>query len=119
MHPNKFVLLACCLLMLLVPHAQAGKQDFTLVNKTGFDIHEIYVSPHGSDDWQDDVLGHAVLPNDGTVKIKFERQMQGKDWDLKVVDKAGKGTTWEKLNLLEISKITLHFDNGKATAEVE
>lgn len=118
MPTKKFILLACCFL-LLVPYAQAGKQDFILINKTGFDIHEIYVSPHGSDDWQDDVLGHAVLPNDGTVKIKFERQIPGKEWDLKVVDKTGKGTTWEKLNLLEISKMTLHFDNGKATAEVE
>ena len=119
MRTNKIFLLACCLILALVSRVQAGKQDFTLVNKTGFDIHEVYVSLHGNDDWQDDVLGHTVLPKDASVKIKFEPKMQGKDWDLKVVDKTGKGTTWEKLNLLEISKVTLRFDDGKATAEVE
>lgn len=116
---KKPLALLCTFLLVFGPHLYAGKQDFTLVNKTGFDLHEVYVAPHGSDDWQEDVLGGTVLAKDATVKIKFERQIKGQDWDLKVVDKAGKGTTWEKLNLLEISKITLHFDGGKATAEVE
>ena len=116
---KKILVLVCSLLLVLASRSYAGKQDFTLVNKTGFDIHEIYVSPHGSDEWQDDVLGKTMLVNGGTVKINFERQIKGKDWDLKVVDKAGKATTWEKLNLLEISKIILHFDDNKATAEVE
>ncbi len=119
MPTKKFLLLVCTLLLALVATLHAGKQDFTLINKTGFDLHEVYVSPHGSGDWQDDVLGHTVLPEGATVKINFERQIKGKDWDLKVVDKAGKATTWEKLDLLEISKVTLHFDGGKATAEVE
>ena len=116
---KKTLLFACCLFLVLTVNSYAGKQDFTLVNKTGFDLHEVYVAPHGSDDWQEDVLGKTMLTNGGSVKIAFERQIKGKDWDLKVVDKAGKATTWEKLDLLEISTVTLHFDEGKATAEVE
>ncbi len=119
MTTKRLFLLVCGLLLALVANLHAGKQDFTLINKTGFDIHEVYVSPHGSDEWQEDVLGKGLLVDGGTVKINFERQIKGKDWDLKVVDKAGKATTWEKLDLLSISKITLHFDGGKATAEVE
>ena len=116
---NKTLVLLCSLLVLLAGTSYAGKQDFTLINKTGFDIHEVYVAPHGSDAWQDDVLGKTMLVNGGTVKINFERQIKDKDWDLKVVDKDGKATTWEKLDLLTISKVTLHFDAGKATAEVD
>lgn len=119
MPTKRFIFLVACLVLSLVANARAGKQDFTLINKTGFDLHEVYVSPHSGGDWQEDVLGHTVLPDGATVKIKFERQIKDKDWDLKVVDKAGKATTWEKLDLLEISKVTLHFDGGKATAEVE
>ena len=116
---NKILVLFFSLLIALAVPAHAGKQDFTLLNKTGFDIHEVYVAPHGSDEWQDDVLGKTMLVNGGTVKINFESQIKGKDWDLKVVDKDGKATTWEKLDLSKISKVTLHFDAGKATAEVE
>ena len=119
MPTKRFLLLVCTLLLALAANVHAGKQDFTLINKTGFDIHEVYVSPHGSGEWQEDVLGKTVLVDGGTIKINFERQIKGKDWDLKVVDKVGKATTWEKLDLLSISKITLHFDDGKATAEVE
>ena len=32
---------------------------------------------------------------------------------------AGKSIVWENLNLLEISKVTLHYTDGKASAEVE
>ena len=116
---NKTLILLCSLLVLMASPSYAGKQDFTLINQTGFDIHEVYVAPHGSSEWQDDVLGKTMLVNGATVKINFERQIKGDDWDLKVVDKDGKATTWEKLDLSKISKVTLHFDAGKATAEVE
>ena len=37
-------------------NAQEAKQDFTLVNKTGYDISELYVSPSHSDSWEEDLL---------------------------------------------------------------
>jgi hypothetical protein len=41
----------------LAPSAVAqGKQDFSLVNQTGYDISEVYVSPANSSDWEEDVL---------------------------------------------------------------
>ncbi len=116
---NKTLALTFALLFALLSTSSAGKQDFTLVNKTGFDLHEVYLAPHGSEQWQEDVLAKALLPNDGSVKIKFESGDKTKVWDLKVVDKDGKATVWEKLDLLEISKATLRFTGGKATAEVE
>jgi hypothetical protein len=106
-------------LLVSVPAGAQGKQDFTLVNQTGVEIHELYVSPHKSDDWEEDVLGQDTLPNGESVTIHFSVKEKAKLWDLKVVDKEGNSIEWESLNLLEISKVTLHYKNGKAWADVE
>ena len=97
----------------------AGAQDFTLVNKTGVEIHALHVSPHGSDDWEEDVLGKDTLPDGATLDIKFDRDEKAALWDLRIEDKDGNHIEWENLDLLKISKVTLHYKDGKGTAEVE
>lgn len=102
--------------------AQEGsKQDFTLVNATGVEIDKVFISPHDVDDWQEDILGQDTLPSGQSVDIKFHRNETAAMWDLRIEDKQGNYIEWENLNLLKISKITLHFDkaSGKATAETE
>jgi ABC-type transport system substrate-binding protein len=97
----------------------AGAQDFTLVNKTGVVINKLFVSPHDADDWQEDVLGQDTLGDGESLEIKFHRNEKSAMWDLRVEDTKGNAIEWDNLNLLEISKITLHYENGKATAETE
>lgn len=99
--------------------AAEGAQDFTLVNKTGLVIDKVFISPHASDDWEEDVLGQDQLAEDGSVDIKFKRSEKAAMWDLKVEDTKGNAVMWSNLNLLEISKVTIRNDGGKATAEVE
>lgn len=96
-----------------------GKQDFTLHNNTGVEIHKLFISPHSTDEWEEDILGKDTLPDGESVEINFSRKETAKLWDLKIVDKEGTSIEWENLNLLEISEITLHFKDGKATAEVK
>ena len=98
---------------------QSGKQDFTLVNETGVEIHKVFISPHDSNDWEEDILGRDTLPNGESVDIKFHRNEKAANWDLRVEDSKGNALEWENLNLLEISKVTLHYKDGKATAETE
>jgi hypothetical protein len=38
---------------------------------------------------------------------------------LRIEDKGGNSIEWENLNLLKISKVTLHYKDGKGTADVE
>jgi len=45
-----------------VAFGRGGKHDFVLHNETGVEIHELYVSPHSSNTWGDDVLGRDTLP---------------------------------------------------------
>lgn len=96
-----------------------GKQDFTLHNETGVVISELYVSPHQSNDWEEDVLGQDVLLDGEEVDILFSPRTKPKLWDIKVVDKDGDSIMWENLNLLEISEVTLYFKDGKAWAELK
>jgi hypothetical protein len=110
----------CALSLLLASAAFAqGKQDFTLHNATGVEIHQLFVSPHSTDDWEEDILGRDTLPSGESVEINFSRKEKAKLWDLKVVDKEGNGIVWENLNLLEISEVTLHYKNGKAWADLK
>jgi hypothetical protein len=97
--------------------AFAGDQDFTLVNKTGVEIHKLHISPHSSDEWGEDILGDSTLPSGKAVDIKFHRAEKAAHWDLRIEDADGTSYTWENLNLLEISEVTLHLNDGKATAE--
>jgi hypothetical protein len=61
------------LMMCLAPlsHARNENLDFVLVNKTGYTLDEIYVSPAKSDDWGDDIMGHQIVPDGAQVNVKF------------------------------------------------
>ena len=105
--------------LLTAPAAMAGEQDFTLVNKTGVEIHKLYIAPHKSDSWGEDILGKDTMDDGETLNIKFSRNEKAAHWDLSITDEKGHSITWESLNLLEISTVTLHLKNGKAWADLE
>jgi hypothetical protein len=116
----KALIAVCALSMLLTPLAFAqGKQDFMLHNATGVEIHSLYVSPHSTDDWEEDVLGRDTLPSGESVEITFSPKERAAMWDLKVTDKDGDSIEWENLNLLEISEVTLHYKDGRAWADLK
>lgn len=101
------------------PASTAADQDFTLVNATGVEIDKVFISPHSSDDWEEDILGQDTLPDGEKVDIKFNRAEKAPLWDLRIEDKKGNSIEWENLNLLEISKLTIDYKDGKATAHSE
>ena len=101
--------------------ARTGKQDFLLHNGTGVEIHNLHVSPHSTDEWEEDVLGRDTLADGDSVKITFEDRDKHVHWDLKVTDKDGNSLEWFDLNLIEISELTLHWDAkaGKGWADIK
>lgn len=96
-----------------------GRQDFTLVNQTGVEIYALYVTPHSAKDWGEDVLGVDTLSAGDEVDIFFSPKERAKYWDIRIEDEDGNYIEWDRLNLLEISKVTLYFKNRKPTAIVE
>ena len=96
-----------------------GPQDFTLVNKTGLTIMEVYVSPSEADDWEEDVMGKDVLDDGESVDITFDRKETAAKWDLKVVTDKKQSYEWGSLNLLKIEKVTIKLEKGKPVAYTE
>lgn len=101
--------------------AFAGDQDFTLVNKTGYDIAEVYVSAAHDDDWGEDVMGKEMLEDGEKVDITFTSKEGACHWDLKVVYQDKDVAIWHDINLCKVSKVTLHWDkkSGATTAVTE
>jgi len=115
--PLALVVIAMCLAA--AAFARGGKQDFVLHNETGVEIHELYVSPHSSNTWGEDVLGQDTLAPGASVKITFDDQEKTVKWDLKVADGNKHTIEWENLDLSKISEATLHYKEGKAWADVK
>ena len=103
------------LLMILATPALAGNQDFKLVNKTGYQIDEVYVSRVSSKNWGKDVMGSDTLEEDNSVNITFDAPANACRWDLKVKYNDGDTAEWGNLNLCNIETITLYWDRKNGT----
>jgi hypothetical protein len=68
---SMFCLAAIGMFILFASVALAGDQDFKVVNKTGIEIHKLFVSPHSSDEWGEDILGRDTLDDGESVNVKF------------------------------------------------
>ena len=91
--------------------AQSAKQDFTLVNRTGYELKALFVSPSKADSWGDDILGQDVLEDGKLANIHFSPNAQTCKWDLKVVyTDDDSNAIWQGINLCEVDKITIHYD---------
>ena len=100
-------------------HAAEAKQDFTLINRTGYDIDAVFVSPSKSDDWEEDVLGKDTLADGEAWEIKFHRAAKTCRWDLKVVySDDNSSAVWSNIDLCSVEKITIKYNrsSGKTSA---
>jgi hypothetical protein len=95
-----------------------AKQDFTLVNKTGYTIDQVYVSPSSANNWLDDVLGQDTLGDGENAKIKFHSSNDICKYDLKVIYDDKEEVEWSDINLCEEEKITIHWNkkSGETSA---
>ncbi|MBS0532787.1 MAG: argininosuccinate lyase [Proteobacteria bacterium] len=104
--------------MLPVAAQAEAKQDFDLVNRTGYAISEVYVSPSKTDDWQDDLLENSDNNfEDGEKRsVHFTRAGKTCKWDLKVVyDDDDSSAVWHDIDLCEVSRITLRYNRKTDT----
>ena len=116
---KRVALAVCVAVAVSLTPVSAGDQDFSLVNRTGLTIVELYVSPANDSHWGEDVLGRDVLKSGETVDIKFSRSEDTCNWDIKIVDDDEDDVIWEDFNLCKISKITLKYDGKKPPAFFE
>lgn len=102
--------------VLVTGAAIAGDADFTLVNKTGYTLREVYVSPSHKNAWGKDRMGDNYLDNGKSRLFKFSDKSSCMQ-DLKVVfDDDESEVVWEEVDLCELNKITLKYN--RKTREV-
>lgn len=123
---KKFLLLSVLSSMMLLPtsqamatpavstpmHAKAVDElnlDFVLQNATGYDIAGIQISPSDLNEWGPNIL-KGTLKDGGAVKISFHPEADAEYWDLQITWTDGEKVYWTELNLTEISKLTLYYD---------
>ena len=119
----RFVSIASALILSSVASVALAQspQDFTLVNRTGYTIDQVYVSPVKASDWQEDVLGQDQLENGQRVNITFPKRARTCNWDLKVVYDDNETAEWSGFNLCEVSRVTIKYNRrtGETSAEYE
>ncbi len=115
---KKFLLLGS---LALSGAAFAADADFTLVNRTGYALNEVFISPTKMDNWGSDRLGKSQLANGASRKFKFGDTKHCVQ-DIKVVfADDGSEVEWEGLDLCELDKITLKYNRKtrEVSAETE
>jgi hypothetical protein len=115
---RKLISTAILGLMFAAP-ALAGDVDFTLVNKTGYNIREVYVSSANKNNWGNDRMGDGTLDNNKSRAFKFSDKANCKQ-DIKVVfDEGDVEVTWDNIDLCSLNKISLKYDkNTKVVSAV-
>src|SRR5260221_12739063 len=118
-----FASLSAAVAAFTVPaNAEDAKQDFKLVNKTGYELKALYVSPSKADDWQEDILGQDTLADGQSVNVHFNAKTRTCDWDLKVIySEDDSSAVWQKINLCTVEKITIRYNrkNDETSASLD
>jgi len=109
-------LAALCLLSL---PAIAADQDFKIFNKTGYQIDEVYIGPHSSSSWGDDIMGRNSLVDGAVLNVSFPNRTSACSFDIRVKYNDGDEATWDSVNLCQVSRVTLYWQNNTTRAVTE
>lgn len=104
--------------------ASAGDADFTLINKTGYEIEAVFVAPSKQRSWGSDILGDGTLRDGKKVLIRFSKKSNVCIYDLMVQwvgYSADEDTVWERLDLCSLHNVTLRYNRktNETTAELD
>ena len=91
--------------------AQANDADFSLRNKTGYQIDEVYVSRHSSSNWGSDRMGSDALADGESIDINFPHGNGACAFDIKVKYHDDNSTAeWGNVDLCKYNTISLYWD---------
>ena len=99
--------------------AHAGDADFTLVNRTGYTLREIYLTASKSKSWGNDRMGDGYLENNRSRLFRFSDKSSCTQDLMVVFDDDGSDVVWEGFDLCEINKITLKYNRKTNTVSAD
>lgn len=113
---KKLLLSSAMLLAFTLSVKAQARQDFELVNKTGYEISQVYVSASEKNDWEEDVLGDESLEDEDEKTIRFKNSGNICLWDLKVVyQEDDTSAVWKDIDLCKVSKVTIFYNRKTET----
>ena len=115
----KTISFALLLFLHLSGFAMASEYNFTLINKTGFEIIDLFFSPASRSDWGDEVLTVDTIPNKEKMQIHVSRKEKADAWDILVNDEQGVAFRWPGVKLAEVSTLVLTIKAGQPMAIYE
>jgi uncharacterized protein YcfL len=95
-----------------VPQQSTELPVITIVNRTGYLCHYLYLSPTSVDNWENDELGDSTLENGQSFRVTLEYPLSRENrYDILMVDLDGDTyTKWDVL-LTENAVIVFTFDD--------
>ena len=110
--------LSAAMFLLALP-AFAADQDFQIVNRTGYQIDEVYVGASSSSSWGNDLMGRSALGDGERLDVTFPNRTSSCKFDIKVVYNDGDTAEWGGVDLCSISRVSLYWRNGATRAVTE
>ena len=85
---NKKTLFILGIFLVLFTFAAFAAENVTIINRTGYTIYYLKISPESSDDWGDDWLGDDVLMDGDHISLDLAERGYGKNctFDIKAID---------------------------------
>ena len=106
-------LLLCCIMFYQTIPAQ-NEVLFTLVNKTGFDFIDIYISPADQNQWSED-LKLGLFNNYEQKDLRIKTKSEICSYDLKAVRLDSTELVFKNLNLCKMLIVTLLYEFNEPT----
>ena len=99
-------------LCILALPAFAQRQDFVLINGTGYTINEVKLAHISWNGWSKNVLGGQGLRHEDYTTIVFPN-VGGRYWDIKVELENGSAYELREVDLFEAMGILLQYRSGR------
>ena len=96
----------------ILQDAPECSMEFTLLNRMGVSIAEIYAVSMTDSDWGVDYLEDEKALEDGEDReILLDAQQCWRYWKLKLVDEAGEESIWEAIDIAQVSEVMVYYDD--------
>jgi hypothetical protein len=84
----------------------AGPQDLTIINKTGYEIHQIHIASKQETTWGKSLMLDKIIPNGGSFMVRLHaKHDKGCIFDIKIIDQDGDTYVKMNINLCSVNKL--------------
>lgn len=110
MSPKNLRIIAVSTIIMIFIANNARSQDISIVNRTGYQINELYISSSRDARWGVDALGRNVLPPGRYFQFRFSSGNNDCFWDVKIVYNNMNESEIRNLDFCGINAINLFWD---------